>query len=155
MMKALLLFLLAAGAVCAAEPQTGKSLAQVITENGVAEKLNTFGFVEERIAGGHTGRLFQINTAEHRSAVWQALRKSQYAETRQSEPKAPYFFVVLNTGSTSRDRPVEEFWIDSLGFAHFLVEQNSPTRVFLVFRAPELLGLLTKHVEQFGKPLPR
>jgi hypothetical protein len=125
-----------------------------MSDRGVNEKTNTFGYATERKSDGYDGRFFSINAPEMRAALWQALRKSRYIVTSPTFPKAPYIFVVLHR-SPAVSRVGEALIVDSRGFAHLPVDPYATKQTYRVFWAPELRELLVSYAEKFGKQSPQ
>jgi hypothetical protein len=134
-----------------------RNLAQVCADYGVSETTNTMLHATERNAKGF-GSLFFLARSDAAQTqamdnLWKSLAKTQFVEVRTEEPKEPCIFIVLNTGTSSKDRPVEEIWVDSEGLLHFLADHNKRPREFMVFKGPEAASWARDTMNTRGRPL--
>lgn len=149
-----MIFCLLATTAPAVEPSP--SLAEEIARHGVSESNNTFMHAMERDKDKNR-RLFTLWRSGDVGAMvelWKALAKAKYMDMQRGEPKAPYIFAVLNTGTTWVARPVEEFWVDPNGVAYFMADDKEEPRLFFRYKAPELWKWAWKHMQN-GRDLPR
>lgn len=152
-----IVFALGIAALSSGHGAEARTLAQVCADYGVSQSKNTMLHGTERLAKG-TGRLFFLarvdaGQAQAMDKLWEALGKTRFLEMRTGEPKEPYIFIVLNTGTHSKMSPVEEFWVDADGNLFFLADHNKRPREFMVFKGPEAAAWARQAIDTYGKTI--